>query len=156
MCFSIKFMFFLQLTPRKSIFWTQITELVENSCRGWINKAWACSPVVGLLSELCLGVFSALTDSSPSPFALALGFLSLVGTCWEHHSLTPGRLLPLLWLRDGNWAGFSCVRPLGWKELNAVASTGMLPRFCRVRDAPSHLHPPLLPPPPHHLFGVMS
>lgn len=93
-----------------------------------------CSPVVGLRSELGDLLSRTLPRRSSSP--------SLVGTCWEHHSLT-GRLLPL-WrklAKDGGpsrvLAGAGC-RGIGW-------GAERCPHLPQIFITPLHL-----------FFGVMS
>lgn len=61
----------------KSLVFLNIFFLNCNECE---RKSRVCSPVVGLPSELGVLLSRTLPRRSSSP--------SLVGTCWEHHSLT--------------------------------------------------------------------
>ena len=106
------------------------------------------SPVVGYLSELGVSSRSHRLFSISLALGLSLGYLSLVGTCWEHHYLT--RLTPPTpcSVMELKRMIFFLLRLSSWQELNVGESAGMLQRFCRARDDPQ-------PPPPSPVFLLL-
>ena len=92
--------------------------------------------MVGFLSGLGVSSRSHRLFSISLALGLSLGYLSLVGTCWEHHYLT--RLAPPTpcSVMELKRMIFFLLRPSSWQELNVGASAGMLQRFCRARDDP--------------------
>lgn len=92
--------------------------------------------MVGFLSELGVSSRSHRLFSISLALGLSLGYLSLVGTCWEHHYLT--RLTPPTPCSVMELKGmiFFLLRLSSWQELNVGASAGMLQRFCRARAPP--------------------